>query len=157
MSTKPLSSAVRDRLAKLVPLLGSPVSGEVAAAAAAITRALTAAGNDWHDFTAHVCGAPATQRSAPRREAPEPKPRDFYQEEDKTMIDPEYLIRVCNQIIVSPTYFLNASSRSFLESMIERAQHWRNPEMGLSFKQVVWLSDLARRARVPFNVKRPGF
>jgi hypothetical protein len=45
-----LSPETRERLGKLVALLASDQSGEVAAAAAAIGRTLSAAGADWHDL-----------------------------------------------------------------------------------------------------------
>ncbi len=42
--------AVRDKIATMIPLLGSPVDGEVAATARAIGRILDRAGRDWFDF-----------------------------------------------------------------------------------------------------------
>lgn len=42
--------AVRDKIATMVPLLGSPVDGEVTATARAIGRILERAGRDWFDF-----------------------------------------------------------------------------------------------------------
>lgn len=52
--TAPLSLETRARLVKLVPMLSSPIAGEVAATAAAIERALKSAGSDWHDLAAHI-------------------------------------------------------------------------------------------------------
>lgn len=45
-----LSPDTAIRVAKIVPTLSSDKAGEVAAAAAAIDRALTAGGSDWHDL-----------------------------------------------------------------------------------------------------------
>ena len=50
--TTALAFNVRDRLAKLLPLLSSDKDGEVVAAARAISRTLTAAGSDWHGLVA---------------------------------------------------------------------------------------------------------
>ena len=52
-----LSPDIAARVAKLVPLLSSDKAGEVAATAAAIGRALKAAGTDWHDLAAHLAAA----------------------------------------------------------------------------------------------------
>jgi hypothetical protein len=56
--------SIGPRLAKLLPLLGSDQPGEVAAAVAAITRALTKAGTDWHGLAALVAGE-AKRQTAP--------------------------------------------------------------------------------------------
>ncbi len=55
-----------DRLHKLVLLLSSDQPGEVAAAAAAVTRLLAAQGCTWHDLAARL--------TAPPRPAPPPPP-----------------------------------------------------------------------------------
>jgi hypothetical protein len=46
-----------DQLAKIVPLLGSPVPGEVVAAAAAIGRVLASSGRDWHWLSGALSGS----------------------------------------------------------------------------------------------------
>ena len=51
-SMNPLPSPVRERLAKLVPMLASDKDGEVLATAAAIRRTLATAGADLHDLVA---------------------------------------------------------------------------------------------------------
>jgi len=56
--------SIGPRLAKLVPLLASDVPGEVAAAAAAITRTLHGAGLDWHTLAA-IIGAEAKRQATP--------------------------------------------------------------------------------------------
>ncbi len=54
MST--FSSDTAARVAKLVPMLSSPVAGEVAATAAAIERTLTSGGSDWYDLASAIGG-----------------------------------------------------------------------------------------------------
>jgi hypothetical protein len=50
-------SDIKPKLAKLIPLLGSPNSNEAQAAARAITRLLASEKCDWHDIVKLVCGA----------------------------------------------------------------------------------------------------
>ena len=62
-----LSAETRERLGKLIALLASDQSGEVAAAAAAIGRTLSAAGADFNDFAAVVADdRPGAGRRSPR-------------------------------------------------------------------------------------------
>jgi hypothetical protein len=56
--------SIGPRLAKLLPLLASNQPGEVVATAAAITRALTKAGMDWHALAALV-RSEAKRQAAP--------------------------------------------------------------------------------------------
>jgi hypothetical protein len=51
------------QLVKIIPLLGSDQPGEVVAAAAAIGRALTTAGRDWHWLAGTVNGTSASSPS----------------------------------------------------------------------------------------------
>jgi len=53
-----LSPDTAARLVKLVPMLSSPVQGEVAATAAAVERTLKSGGADWHDLAATLAGGP---------------------------------------------------------------------------------------------------
>ena len=60
------------RLAKLLPMLGSPEPGEVAGTVAAMSRTLKAAGQDWHALAACIKAnaAPAfTFATLPPRQA----------------------------------------------------------------------------------------
>ncbi|MGK7864516.1 hypothetical protein [Falsiroseomonas sp. E2-1-a4] len=57
-------SRIGGRLAKLLPVLASDRPGEVAAAAAAITRTLNGAGLDWHALAA-VVEAEGKRQAAP--------------------------------------------------------------------------------------------
>lgn len=60
------------KLARLIPMLGSPVDAEALSAARAIERTLKASGQDWHDLAREI-EAPALAEiphhaSRPRRE-----------------------------------------------------------------------------------------
>jgi hypothetical protein len=57
-------SEIAPKLSKLVLMLSSTQPGEVTAAAAAITRALQAAGSDWHDLARELTKpVPASSRT----------------------------------------------------------------------------------------------
>lgn len=45
---------IPEKIAKLIPMLSSPVDAEVVAAARAIERALKADGKDWHDLVKSI-------------------------------------------------------------------------------------------------------
>jgi hypothetical protein len=70
--TRPLPSAVRDKLGKLLPMLSSDHDGERVGAVAAIERTLRSSGCDWHDLAASIA-SPAPVRESPRqrRRAPD--------------------------------------------------------------------------------------
>ena len=63
---RPLPSAVRDKLGKLLPMLSSDHDGERVGAVAAIERVLKSHDRDWHDLAASI-GATVSTREAPRR------------------------------------------------------------------------------------------
>jgi hypothetical protein len=63
MTTTLFSSTTAERLAKLVLLLSSPNSGEVAAAAAAIGRVLEAEHRDWHDLARSIKTPPPREHT----------------------------------------------------------------------------------------------
>ncbi len=69
-----MTPALRRKLGKLLPLLGSDKSGEVAAAAQAIVTALKGAGLDLHDHASAI-GAPTERKAAPAGDMPQPAPR----------------------------------------------------------------------------------
>jgi len=56
-----LSPDLAFRVARLVPMLSSPVSGEVTATASAIERTLKSGGADWHDLAAALAGGQVTK------------------------------------------------------------------------------------------------
>ncbi|WP_439546920.1 hypothetical protein [Sandarakinorhabdus sp.] len=62
-----LSPDIGVKLGRLVPMLSSPVAGEVVATVAAIGRTLDRAGMDWHDLAK---GLMASAQSQPRHEPP---------------------------------------------------------------------------------------
>ena len=51
---RPLPSAVRDKLGKLLPMLSSDHDGERVGAVAAIERVLKSHDRDWHDLAASI-------------------------------------------------------------------------------------------------------
>ena len=51
---RPLSSEVRDKLGKLLPILSSEHNGERVGAVAAIQRVLKNNDRDWHDLAAYL-------------------------------------------------------------------------------------------------------
>lgn len=71
-----LSADLSARVARLLPLLGSDQTGEVAATAAALTRVLGTAGRDLHDLAEHVAEGPREVIVYRERPAPHPGPRD---------------------------------------------------------------------------------
>jgi hypothetical protein len=158
MPARPIPSAVREKIMKLLPMLSSPVAGEAAAAAAAIGRVLEGAGLDWHDFTAAFApdsqadapwdgepqwrdvGGRAPRRSAPRSRFDGPPPgMDGW-----TPIDAGDLLQLIEDIKVNSSPA--PSSIQFLIGLEERAGRY-NP-VYLSPKQITWLMDLARAAGV---------
>jgi hypothetical protein len=60
-----LPTPLGERLAKIIPLLGSDSAGERDAAVAAIGRALEGAGFTWHDLAELVGGKPPASRVVP--------------------------------------------------------------------------------------------
>lgn len=61
---------VRDKLVKLIPMLGSSIPHEVTATAQAITRVLQSEGLGWHDLASALVGSPPALPTAPPRRAP---------------------------------------------------------------------------------------
>ena len=66
---RPLSTAVHEKLGKLLPLLSSNQDGERVGALAAIERVLKSNGFDWHDLTGLIT-APPTAAPPPSRQHP---------------------------------------------------------------------------------------
>lgn len=153
MSSKPLSKETLKALEKVIPLLGSPVEGEVAAAAAAMTRIMTKNGNDWHDFNNHVqqqIGHKPTDQYG-RQQTTTQTQRDFYKNDDRTLVDSGILRGVIDAIWAEGQGFMNVNVAEFLSSMLDRCDKYS--VVRLSPKQGTWLRDLAHRAKVPFPIK----
>ena len=130
--TGKLSPAVRDKLAKLLPLLSSDRDGERVGAVAAIDRVLKSAQLDWYDLAAQITAKPVEEPPQPQRFAP-------------AEMDADDLVEVIEAIRDSGVN-LNTSSEGFLSSLLGRARTY--DEVFLSPKQQCWLASLARRAGV---------
>jgi hypothetical protein len=133
---RPLSSEVRDKLGKLLPLLSPEHTGERTGAVAAIERVLKNNGRDWHDLAASI-GATEPAREPPRRQA--------RQDDDPDTVDAEELIDLITRLRDSGATF-GSRSDEFLDGLLARARRYDG--VFLSVKQRAWLDDLARRAGV---------
>ena len=69
MSSK-LSPVVRNKVAKLLPLLSSDRDGERVGTVAAIDRVLKSEKLDWHDLAAQITAEPVEESLQPQRCAP---------------------------------------------------------------------------------------
>jgi hypothetical protein len=132
-----LSPVVRDKLAKLVPLLASDKDGERIGAVAAIDRVLKNSGCDWHDLAAQITAGPPAQE--------QPQPQSGPQGHVADEMDSYDLIDLVEAIRDSAAEF-NERSEGFLNSLLGRAN--RYDAVFLSAKQRQWLADLAARAGV---------
>lgn len=129
--TRPLPPAVRDKLAKLVPLLSSNHNGERAGALAAIDRVLKSAGLDWHDFTGWLTAPTSAALPPPRTEV------------EMSMLDHELVALI--EVLRASCRF-TPRSEDFLDSLLDRAG--RFDVVHLSPKQKRWLDDLVLKARL---------
>ena len=137
--TRPLPTAVREKLGKLVPLLSSNRDGERVGAVAAIERVLKGAGLDWHDFTGWITAPPP---AAPPPPPQRPHPANPEDELGMSMLDHE-LVALVEALRAARRF--TARSEKFLDSLLERARHF---DVGhLSPKQKRWLKDLALKAK----------
>jgi hypothetical protein len=132
MSSK-LSPVVRDKLAKLLPMLSSDRDGERIAAVAAIDRVLKSQKLDWHDLAAHT--------AQPVERQPQPQP----QKGGRPGMDSDDLVGLIEDIRASGVAF-NTRSEGFLNSLLGRARDYE--EVFLSEKQRRWLVSLAAKAGV---------
>jgi hypothetical protein len=124
---------IRERLNKLLLLLGSNHEGESAAAASKVTALLKQHGLDWHDLVGSIGEAARAAPKSPPRKAEAPGgPQSMTAEELKRMV---------HLILRSP---INNRSRQFLAGLVDRAQIYGR--VTFSDKQWIWLRDLARRA-----------
>jgi hypothetical protein len=137
MSSK-LSSVVRGKLAKLLPMLSSDRDGERIGAVAAIGRVLKSEKLDWHDLAAHV-------KAKPVQEQPQPKPQPQPQKGGWSEMDSDDLVGLIEEIRASGVAF-NARAEGFLNSLLGRARDYE--EVFLSEKQRRWLVSLAAKAGV---------
>ncbi len=121
-------SRIGGRVAKLLPLLASNRPGEVAAAAAAITRTLNDAGLDWHTLAA-VVEAEAKRQAAPVFSFASLPPRTARKQIALLARWPE----------------LTAAQRARMEPMREWL-HRKLPTERLPSECIAFLDDLWRRA-----------
>jgi hypothetical protein len=155
MSPRPIPKAVHDKLARIMPRLGSDSEPERIATVAAIDRVLKGAGLDWHDFTAAFGLQPTPPQHPPweepagypRQPPPRqpPPPADAADEFQPTQMDADKLLAVIDDIFASGSY-LSAKSRDFLDGMHERAEVYST--VYISAKQHKWLADLAVQSGV---------
>ena len=110
--------ALPEKIALLIPLLGSDVDGEVVGAARAIERTLKAAGRDWHDLAAQL--------------APTVPSRELTSEDWRADL----------RLAAMRFNYLVEREQSFIASLTESTR-WRAP----SVKQEAWLADIASRLR----------
>jgi len=137
---RPLPTAVREKLGKLVPLLSSNQDGERVGAVAAIERVLKSAGLDWHDFTGWITAPPPIAPPPPPRQPHSANPPE--DELGMSMLDHE-LVSLVEALRASRRF--TARSEEFLDSLLERAG--RFDVVHLSPKQKRWLEDLALKAK----------
>jgi len=133
-NVRPLPPAVKERLNKLMLMLGAPSDGERAAAAGMITTLLKEHGLDWHDIIGSM-GQPSAQA---KPEAPKSPPRG---NGNPGYMDSEELRALIHTIERSP---LNTRARQFLAGMRDRADLYG--EVFFSDKQWTWFQDLRKRA-----------
>jgi hypothetical protein len=131
-----LPPLVRDKLAKLVPLLATDKDGERVGTVAAIDRVLKNSGCDWHDLAAQITAGPVQEQ---------PRPQSGPQGHVADEMDSDDLIDLVEAIRDSGAEF-NDRSEGFLNSLLGRAN--RYDAVFLSPKQRNWLASLAARAGV---------
>jgi hypothetical protein len=131
---RPLPSAVRDKLGKLLPMLSSKHDGERAGAVAAIERVLKNHDRDWHDLAASIT-AKSAHRVPPRAQADDAA---------STTMCAEDLIDLIAKVRDSGVWF-GPRSEEFLDSLLGRARAYAF--VFISPKQQRWLDDIARKAR----------
>jgi hypothetical protein len=124
MTTRVIPPAVVDRVAQILPRLGSNHHGEVVATAAAVIRVLGNAGHDLHDLVA------AFRKGA--IELPPPKEPDKLNQFD---VSADW----CRQHECDTR--LRARDREFLKSMARWFTQGKPP----SASQEAWLNDIHRR------------
>jgi hypothetical protein len=130
--TGKLSPFVRDKLAKLLPLLSSDREGERVGTVAAIDRVLKSAKLDWYDLAAQITVEPVGEQ--PQRQG-----------RAAAEMDSDDLIDLIEAMRDSGVNF-STRSEGFLHSLLERARTY--DEVFLSPKQQHWLTNLAAKAGV---------
>jgi hypothetical protein len=135
-----LPPVVRDKLAKLVPMLSSDRDGERIGAVSAIDRVLKSANLDWHDLAAQITAGPVQEQP---QEQPQPQsgPQGHVLDE----MDSYDLVDLIESIRESGAEF-NERAEGFLNSLLGRAS--RYDAVFLSPKQKSWLFSLALKAGV---------
>lgn len=147
------NSELMTRIEKMLPLLGSDKSGEVAATAAAITRALKGAGLDWHDMVKWLSAGqsgrrtsepPPRQEQYRRREYAHTKPSYHRPEEPdgwKSSFTAEKWQALARRILSMDTTYLKSLDLEFLNN----ASEWNSAP---TFKQERWMKDIMRKMHI---------
>jgi hypothetical protein len=137
--------AIAERIAQIIPRLGSDHDGEVVATAAAIGRVLKSAGADWHDL---VDAVKAGAVLPPPKEEPPPRSKPA-KSKDTAKSPPSWnnlgqrkrmewlnLIAECDRL-VRPTGI------EFALSIASRLR--RDPNLRLTERQIAFAEDLIRQ------------
>jgi len=117
-----LPAPVAQKIAKLIPRLGTVHDGEVVATARAIDRTLRASGLDWHDFTSALTPA----LSPPVRARAETK-------------RPRTWLEIANWCALCPQAgTLSTKDMNFVLDMVRNLRRYREPTP----KQAKWLRSI---------------
>jgi hypothetical protein len=117
-----------DKLKSLIPMLSSPLDGEVVAAARAIERTLKRFGCDWHDLVSVI--GPAA--------APQPAPKPEFNDINKTRFT-DAPWRETAKFCMEREDDLSPREYEFVDNLLTS---WRGR---LTEKQAKWLASIAVR------------
>ena len=131
---RPLPAEVRQKLGRLLPMLGAPHDGEKLATATAIGRVLASANLDFHDLTAAILTPAAATR--PAQPPPRPPHADLHR------VTPDDLVALVEALRARRRFDRN--SEAFLTSLLDRADRYET--VFLTPKMWKWLQDLIVRA-----------
>ena len=118
-------ASISDKLAILIPRLGSDRDGEIVATVKAIGRQLTKNGSDWHDLAAMLTAPPAT----------------FQPESDAHNGGVTNYREAVNWIIASDAGNLSKKEYRFIHDMQRNRARWGRP----SEKQAAWIDGILER------------
>lgn len=141
------NSELMNRIEKMLPLLGSDKSGEVAATAAAITRILKGAGLDWHDMVQWLVSGQSGHRTSeppPRQDTYRPRdnrPRSPDPDGWKPSFTAETWQAMARRLLSSDTSYLKALDLEFLHN----ASEWNSSP---TFRQECWMKDIMRKVHI---------
>ena len=131
LPARPLPAEVRQKLGRLLPMLGAPHDGEKLATATAIGRVLASANLDFHDLTAAILTPAAATR--PAQPPPPPPHADVTADELVALVE---ALRARRRF--------DRNSEAFLTSLLDRADRYET--VFLTPKMWKWLQDLVVRA-----------